>query len=90
MNKKIDIEFKEICNRILRRNFSLQEWQEIESDDEFQTENYCGGFDATENEFCFSYYDNDKNEFWFQCSLSEIEQIVNGKITEIEIILNNQ
>ena len=29
---------------------TLAEWSEIESDDQFQTENFCGGFDATEQE----------------------------------------
>ncbi len=86
-NIKIDLEYKKICNGIIKRNLSLSEWKEIESSDEFQTENYCGGFDATENEFCFSYYDDEKKEYWFQNSYSEIEQISSGKIKEIEICL---
>lgn len=36
----------------------------IESDDMFQTQNYVGGFDATEMSFCFSYFDANRDEFY--------------------------
>ena len=85
MKLSIDKELLEIFKDILNRNLTLSEWSKIESSDEFQTENYCGGFDATENEFCFSYYDTKKVEYWFQKSLKEIEDIKSGKITEFEI-----
>ena len=42
---------------------SIGKWAKKESSDEFQTKNYCGGFDATENEFCFSYYNENKIEY---------------------------
>lgn len=54
----------------------------IESSDMFQTKNFCGGFDAIENEFCFSYYNDDK-EFWFQLSLNDIK-IYQTKINRIK------
>jgi hypothetical protein len=66
---------------------TLAEWSEIESDDQFQTENFCGGFDATEQEFTFSYYDEHKNEYWFQKSLEGIQKILEGEITEFPIRL---
>lgn len=76
---KIEQEFKEICKKILSRNLNVNEWAEIESSDEFQTENFSGGFDGTEMEFCFSFYQN-KQEYWFQLSLLDIQRINNDEI----------
>ena len=80
-------ELLEIFNDILNRKLTLTQWSEIESCDEFQTDNFCGGFDATEMEFCFSYYDKNKTEYWFQKSMNEIKEIISGKVTEFEIRL---
>jgi len=82
---KIDSEFIGICKLITKENLDLNEWELIESSDQFQTEKYCGGFDGTENEFTFSYFDNNGNEFWFQLALSDIEKVEKGIIKEIEI-----
>jgi hypothetical protein len=76
---EVNKEFKQICEKIIRKNFNINQWSEIESPDEFQTEKYCGGFDATEMEFCFSYY-REKEEYWFQLSLTNIERIKNMEI----------
>lgn len=83
---KIDTEFISICHKILKENLDLESWSLIESSDQFQTEKYCGGFDGTENEFTFSYYDENKQEFWFQLPLSDIKKIEQGIITEVEVI----
>lgn len=45
-NELISI-FKEIINQKL----NIEEWSLIESSEQFQTPNYSGGFEATENEF---------------------------------------
>ena len=87
MKLVVNKELLEVFRNIINRNLTLAEWREIESDDEFQTENYCGGFDATENEFCFSYYNKIRTEYWFQKSLLEIQKINKGEITEFEIRL---
>jgi hypothetical protein len=29
-------------------------------------ENYCGGFEGIKDEFTFSYFDKNREEFWFQ------------------------
>ena len=42
---------------------------------------------AGNNEFCFSYYDKIRTEYWFQKSLLEIQKINKGEITEFEIRL---
>lgn len=82
---KIDSEFIGICKQITEENLDLSEWELIESSDQFQTEKYCGGFDGTENEFTFSYFDKNGNEFWFQLALSDIKKVEKGIIKEIEI-----
>ncbi len=82
---KIGAEFISICQKILKENLDLESWKLIESSDQFQTEKYCGGFDGTENEFTFSYYDEHKQEFWFQLPLSDIKKVEQGTIAEVEI-----
>ncbi|MDA7558507.1 hypothetical protein N8768_05045 [Flavobacteriaceae bacterium] len=52
----------------------------------FQTKDDSNEFDSTENEFCFSHYQNDK-EFWFEISLGDIKKITNKSITNINIKL---
>lgn len=82
---RIDAEFIGICKQIIKENLDLNSWKLIESSDQFQTEKYCGGFDGTENEFTFSYYDEKGSEFWFQLPLLDIKKAENGMIKEIEI-----
>ncbi|WP_299214666.1 hypothetical protein [uncultured Aquimarina sp.] len=85
MKLKVDPEFKEVCKEIVNRELTIFQCELIESYDMFQTDNYNGGFDATESEFCFSYYDQNKREYWFQVSLSNIEKILTNDIEELEI-----
>ncbi len=59
-------ELRAICASIIQREWSEDVWSAHESDDEFQTSHFCGGFDATENEFCFGFYGNDGKEYWFR------------------------
>ncbi len=82
---KIDSEFISICEQILKENLDLNDWSLIESSDQFQTEQYCGGFDGTEKEFTFSFYNDNGTEFWFQLPLSDITKVVEGTITEIKM-----
>ena len=77
MNILISKELLQIFELIRSEAKSAIEWAEIESDDQFQTENFVGGFDATENEFCFSCFYQDK-ELWFQLGLKEIHEILDG------------
>lgn len=84
MKIKIDQEFKAICQEILNSNLLLEQWSQIESDDYFQTDNFVGGFDSTEQAFCFSYYINDK-EYWLQVDLEQIRDIDEGKLSDISI-----
>ncbi|MBY0273404.1 MAG: hypothetical protein K2X02_08400 [Alphaproteobacteria bacterium] len=84
MRLKLGQEFMEICNQIIKENKDDHEWVLIESSDMFQTDHYCGGYDATENAFCFSYYNLEGKEFWFQLTLNQIKQIIDGKNFLIE------
>ena len=55
----------------------------IESSDLFQTEHCCGGYDADERAFCFSHYDADGKERWFQVTLSEVQEVFDGNLTSV-------
>ncbi len=79
----IEEELTGICKDILAENNSEQQWAEIESGDMFQTTMFCGGYDADENEFCFSYFSSDGNEYWFQISLSDVSDIASGSTVKI-------
>jgi hypothetical protein len=82
---QINQEFRKICEEIIAEKRGETDWAEIESDDMFQTKSFCGGFDATEMAFCFSYYDDKRKEYWFQLSLDVVKEIVDNKKNEIEI-----
>lgn len=84
MKHKLQEDFEVIAAQIIKENKSLEEWARIESDDMFQEGNYIGGFDATEMEFCFSVYIEDK-EYWFQLPVEAFLKIAGGEITEIEV-----
>ena len=85
MNITTRPDFLKIANEIHLQNKSLAEWAAIESDDMFQTGAFVGGFDATEMEFCFSYLDPGKGEYWFQISLANVENIINGEAVSIDL-----
>src|SRR5882724_1766754 len=72
-NLNIDEEFRAICREIRSQNLTIIRWRQIESDDMFQSKSYCGGFEACDDAFCFSYYDSTGQEFWFQLTLQEVE-----------------
>ena len=73
-----------IFEAILAENKTQDEWAEIESDDLIQEGPFVGGYDATEEAFCFSYYEGEK-EYWFQITEAKIRQSVAGQLTEIEL-----
>ncbi len=77
----IDEQLLSICSDILKENLSVEEWTEIKSDDMFQTENYEGGFDGTEKEFVFRFYDN--SEYWFQMTLQQVNDISSGQLKSV-------
>jgi hypothetical protein len=81
MKISITDELKTICEDIVNEGKSNKDWAEIESDDMFQTESFCGGYDADEEAFCFSYYNHNKNEYWFQLTLDEVSKVVSGEIS---------
>ena len=78
MHIPIEPALKDICQEIHRKAFELLQWSEIESDDMFQQGNFIGGFDADEQEFCFSYFAPNQNEYWFQFSLETAKEISQG------------
>lgn len=84
MKHAIDELLISIFEEIMIENKTEAEWAEIESCDMFQNESYSGGYDADEQAFCFSHYSKG-TEYWFQLTLSEIEEAVGGNLLEIEL-----
>jgi len=85
MHHLIDDEFKKICATIIQESLSPEQWAEIESDDMFNAESYQGGYDADEVAFCFSYWNRQGKEYWFQVTLNEVHDIVAGRCESLEI-----
>ena len=81
----VDQELRSICESILAEGKSMVEWDRIESDDLIQTAHFKGGYDATEQEFCFSYYDGERKECWFQFSYADAERIAVGELTHLDL-----
>ena len=85
MKIKIDKDLLLIFERIKQKNISVKQWSQIESSDMFQTKYFNGGFDATEEAFCFSYYDINDTEYWFQITLDEIYEVLKREKGYIDI-----
>jgi hypothetical protein len=81
---RVEPEFVDLCKQILQHQKTEAEWAEVESDDMFQSEHYEGGFDATENAFCFSQYAADGTESWFQLTLEDVQRVVGGELAEVD------
>jgi hypothetical protein len=75
MDLKVDDELRKLCAEIVAHARSVETWREIESDDLIQTPHYVGGFDATEDAFCFSARHPGRDELWFQFTLEEASDI---------------
>jgi hypothetical protein len=80
---EIDDELIDVCKKITNENKTNLEWQLVESDDCFQTSHYVGGWDSTEEAFCFSYYDDSDQEYWFQIDLEQVNKIQKGEKVDI-------
>lgn len=83
---KISDELFQILQQIISENKDESEWAQIEADDMFQSEHYCGGYDATEEAFTFSYYDPENVEWWFQLTLEEVQSILHAHKTEVTAV----
>lgn len=81
----VDEEFILICEEIESENKSDEEWSAIESSDMFQTSRYNGGYDSTEQEFCFSFYDSNEREWWFQLSLPQVRLVTERQLMYLDL-----
>lgn len=86
MNIKIPIntDLKSICDEIVDDNLTDEQWAAIESDDTFKRESIVGGYDADESAFCFSYFDDEKKEYWFQFDIGTAKKIAEGIEISVE------
>jgi hypothetical protein len=73
-----DDHLRSICRQIIAENKTMLEWDQIESDDMFSDGPFSGGYDATEQEFLFSYYALDEKEYWLGFSLEIAKKIADG------------
>jgi len=85
MKLAVNEEFILICKQLLDKEKKETRWAEIESDDMFQSDSFVGGYDADEEAFCFSYYDEADKEYWFQVTLPQVVEIARGKRIDLEI-----
>ncbi|WP_196140650.1 hypothetical protein [Aliikangiella sp. G2MR2-5] len=83
---KINYELLQILNEIRSENKTDEDWSLIESCDMFQSPKYCGGYDATERCFLFSYFDENEKEWWFEIKLLDIPLILSGEISSIVLL----
>ncbi len=83
MDIPITSQLESICQDIRAKNYSMEQWAQVESDDMFQSGSFCGGFDADESEFCFSFYATNGKEYWFQIDLKMAIETSNGKAPSI-------
>ena len=84
MKHFVKSELVTISKQILVEGKNCAQWAEIESSDMFQDGPYEGGYDADEESFCFSYYE-DGQEYWFQITLEEAEAIAKHEKEAVEI-----
>jgi hypothetical protein len=85
MQKEIDEELYKICEEISSLRKSVEEWKEIESSDMFQSAHYYGGFEADEEAFWFSFYDEKNNEYYFRLTLEDVNSVLNRQLSSINI-----
>lgn len=72
-------ELLRILSEIRAMELSDAGWAERESSDMFQTQHLCGGYDADEEAFWFSYFPDDGGEFWFAITLAEATSAVSPR-----------
>ena len=82
---QIDQPCVEICQKICIEYFLVEGWDKIESDDLIQRGSYEGGYDATEETFCFSYWTQDEQEYWVHVYPDQVTDIAKGRHPAIEM-----
>ena len=85
MNRTPDEQLRRLCKEIAASKRSIEEWKATESDDEFQSENYVGGYVADDEAFYFSYYDANDTEWWFRLTIDEARHIAAGNDVVISL-----
>lgn len=82
---EIDNELIRLCKEIQAEGKTDDEWSEIESCDMFQTGKYCGGYEAIEQGFWFSHYDQNGKEWWFEITTESIAKIISGDLQYLDL-----
>ena len=75
----------EILKEIISEDKTGEDWLLTESCDMFQFPSFCGGYDATEQYFLFSYYGDNEKEWWFEIVLKVVPLILRSELLFIEL-----
>jgi hypothetical protein len=81
----IDEDFKRICATIVaafeRSGEASLRW----SDDEYQSRNFCGGWDEEARRFAFSFYAPDGGDYLFTFSVDDARLVAAGGAIEPQL-----
>lgn len=84
MQIELGEKFLDICKEIIAEDLTEDEWAGRASSDYFYEMPFCGGFEKEANAFIFGFYDANDDLYSFKLALSQIPEIVSGKIQSVE------
>ncbi len=79
---RVDRELIELCREIQSLGRSHEDWKRNQIIDGFESENFVAGF-LKEEDFFFTWYDEDGVEYAFNVAFDDLPRIVSGEITEL-------
>ena len=83
MELAIDAELRALCAEVAAWMADEPAWRECESSDMFQSAHYCGGFEADEDAFTFSHYDDAGRERWFTLTPEDVGRVLDGQLAAV-------
>lgn len=86
MQIKLGDKFLSICREIIAEGLAESEWAERACSDYFYEMPFCGGFEKDANAFIFGFYDENDDLYSFKLTLSQISEVVSGKIQMIDAL----
>lgn len=78
MQLVIDDDFRCICKQIIADFDARGEASLVWSDDQYQADKFCGGWEPESRRFWFSFYAPDGGDYIFSFTLDEARVVANG------------
>ena len=78
MKLTIDDEFRDICRAIISQVDCEGDASLVESDDEYQCSNFCGGWQSSDSKFWFSFYAPDGGDYIFSLTIDDVRRVAGG------------